>query len=85
MENAAHTACQWSGCIDPANKHAVFGRRLFDATVGDIKASRSRFLTHHRDLCDRHLKELKKQYVDVAIAELNSCCGSDRAGNAGRT
>ncbi len=77
MENAAHIACQWNGCLAKAEKHAVFGRRVFDAKADDIRKAKGHFLTRHRDLCNRHIAELKTQYVDVVVMEVNQCRAHD--------
>ena len=73
MESSPPIACQWNGCLSPAEKHAVFGRRVFDAQAEDISKPETPFITKHRDLCSKHLAELKMQYVDVVEMEIDIC------------
>jgi hypothetical protein len=73
MESSSPIACQWNGCLAEAEKHAVFGRRVFDARADDISKAKAPVLMKHRDLCRDHIAELKKQYVDVVVMELDTC------------
>ena len=70
MNGTPHVVCQWNKCTDLADKHAVFGRRVFEAGPADSQAP---YLTKHRDLCNRHIDELKTQYIEVAVMEIGTC------------
>ncbi len=83
MESVAHITCQWHQCQSAAEQHAVFGRRVFEVKTAHITGENALFVAKHRDLCGRHLAQLRLQYVDVVAMPLGSCCEHDALAQAG--
>src|SRR6187399_3296848 len=65
------TVCQWSNCGARPSKHVLFGLRIFDSPKApDIDTP---YILDHRDLCDRHVDEVRSQYFHVSVCELGKC------------
>ena len=73
MESVTHITCQWHQCRTQAEKHAVFGQRVFAAKLANISDDDAFSIARHRDVCGHHLAELRRQYVDVLSMEIGSC------------
>jgi hypothetical protein len=64
--------CSWSRCDSPATKHLRFGNRTFG--VHEIlPAPDQNYTVLHRNLCDKHVDDIRNQYLDVSIFEIGEC------------
>ena len=64
--------CSWSRCDLPANKHVRFGNRTFGVSE-ILPAPDQNYTVLHRNLCDGHLEEIREQYLDVKVFEIDGC------------
>lgn len=69
--------CDWSRCEAAAAKHAKFGNRSFGAGA-IVAAPGQNYTAIHRDLCAKHVEEVRVQYLDFAEFELGQCPSCDR-------
>lgn len=64
--------CSWSQCNAPATRHVRFGNRTFG--VQDIlPAPDQNYTVLHRNLCEKHLVDIRDQYLDVRDFEIGGC------------
>jgi hypothetical protein len=70
MESENH--CQWSSCTTEADKHVVFGRRMFDPNAG-IDPANAPEAREHRNLCQKHVEKLRSQYLFVIVYKQGEC------------
>lgn len=73
MESEIIKQCQWYLCEAAAEKHLVFGGRVFDAPT-DLHISDIPDAMQHLDVCGRHIELISLQYIHVTKFELGSCC-----------
>jgi hypothetical protein len=72
MQEQIEIPCSWSQCDSAATKHVRFGNRTFG--VHDIlPAPDQNYTVLHRNLCDKHVEEIKGQYMDVSVFEIGEC------------
>ncbi len=72
MHNEIGTKCSWSRCEIPAMKHVRFGNRTFG--VQDIlPALDQNYTVLHRNLCEKHLADIRDQYLDVREFDIGEC------------
>ena len=79
MHENQHTTCSWSGCSVPATKHVRFGNRTF-GVVETLPAVDQNYTMLHRNLCEKHVEEVRGQYLDVRVFDIGECpsCGQRR-------
>ncbi|CAN5469305.1 hypothetical protein BH10ACI2_BH10ACI2_09100 [soil metagenome] len=68
--------CSWSGCATSARNHVRFGNRTF-GVAEILPAPDQNYTVIHRNLCDKHLEEVRQQYLDVRVFDIGECptCG----------
>ena len=72
MASEIDIKCQWNRCEASADKHVRFGNRTFGSN--DIFAAPvQNFTVLHRNLCDPHVEEVQRQYLEVMVFELGNC------------
>lgn len=72
MEGEVIKNCDWVKCGLKATKHLVFGLRVFDVS-NDLHVSEMPYATEHFDLCEKHVEQVKLQYVHVTVFALGQC------------
>jgi len=60
----------------PATKHIRFGNRTF-GVVDILPAPDQNYTVLHRNLCEKHLEDIRDQYLDFQIFEMGQCSGCD--------
>lgn len=72
MHEHTELKCSWSKCESPATRHVRFGNRTFG--VHDIMPSLDQnYTVLHRNLCEKHVHEIRDQYLDVRDFEIGGC------------
>ena len=79
MHEHPEIRCSWSGCTTLATNHVRFGNRTF-GVAEILPAPDQNYTVLHRNLCEKHLTEIKQQYLDVRVFDLGECpsCGVSR-------
>ena len=72
MEGEIIKNCDWIKCGLKATKHLVFGLRVFDVPA-NIHVSEMPYRAEHFDLCEKHIEQVKLQYVHVTVFDLGQC------------
>ena len=72
-----HKRCSWSKCDVPASQHVRFGNRTF-GVVDILPAPDQNYTVLHRNLCEKHLNDIRDQYLDFQAFEIGECPSCDR-------
>lgn len=72
MHENHHISCSWTNCENPATKHVRFGNRTFGA-VEIMPAPDQNYTVIHRNMCEKHLEDVRLQYLDVSVFDIGEC------------
>lgn len=72
MQKQSEKPCGWSRCDVPVEKHVRFGNRSF-GPAGIMDAPNQNYTAIHRNLCAKHVNDVRAQYLDVEVFELGEC------------
>ncbi len=76
MHENHHMRCSWSKCEIPATKHVRFGNRTF-GVVDILPAPDQSYTVLHRNLCEKHLEDIRDQYLDFQVFDIGKCPSCD--------
>lgn len=77
MASESPIICQWSRCGEPATKHVRFGNRTF-GTDDILPSPAQNFTVLHRNLCEKHVDEVRSQYLEVVVFGVGDCRSCSR-------